>query len=252
MHKFPILDFNQLNNEMKILNISSYKKLSYIYEKMGGTFYDEEKRLLKGCQVAITGIGGFPVEVKNDKYFVMNNHVSLENIKDCLYKTLGMSAGMSYLNPHNKTLNDLANQTLSLDHHSIKHCIFLNVLLVGLSIGVEHEFSTQRDLVHLSRLTVAKTLAQKQPCLVINNEKTVELYKKILDFIDKQTASYNDEKKDWESLNLLYPTAKASMIMISGSLRNIEKLIALKDGEGKEDEFINILKKIEKTINWLK
>lgn len=252
MYKFPILDFDQLNNEMNSLKIPAYKKLPYIYENMGGTFYDKEKRLLKGCTVAITGIGGLPIGIKGNEYQILNNDVSLEDIKNNLGKTLGMSAGMSYLNPYNKTLNDLADKTLSLGHNSIKHSIFLNILLVGLSIGVEHEFSTQRDIIHLSRLTVAKTSAQKHPCLVVNNEKQVELYKNILDFTDKQIESYNDEEKDWETLNLLYPTAKASMIMISGSLRNIEKLVSLKDSDGKEDEFIDILNKIENVISRLK
>lgn len=252
MYKFPVLDFDQLNNEMNRLKIPAYKKLPYIYERMDGAFYDEEKRLLKECRVAITGIGGFPIGVDNNNYTLMGNKVSLEQIRESLYKTVGMSAGMSYLNPYNKSLDDLASKTLSFGHNSIKHSIFVNILLVGLSIGVEHEFSTQRDIIHLSRLTVAKTSAQKQPCLVVNNEKQIELYKNVLNFTDKQIESYNDEEKDWEALNLLYPTAKASMIMISGSLRNIEKLVSLKNSDGKEDEFVDILNKIENVISWLK
>ena len=47
MYKHPILDFNQLNNEMISLKIPAYQKLAYIYERMGGVFLDKEKRLIK-------------------------------------------------------------------------------------------------------------------------------------------------------------------------------------------------------------
>lgn len=251
MYKFPVLDFEQLNNKINDLKIPSYQKLPYIYSQMGGEFYDEGKRLLKGARVALTGIGGLPITVKENEYSILDKNISLNEIKAELYKTLGMSAGMSYLNPYNKTNNDLADKTLSLGHNSIKHTIFLNILLVGISIGVEHEFSSQRDIIHLSRLTVAKTSAQKQPCIVLSSDKQANIYKSVLDFTDKQIENYKGEK-DWESLNLLYPSAKASMLMISGSLRNIEKLVSLKDSDGKEDEFIDILNKIESVIEWLK
>lgn len=249
MYKHPILDFNQLNNEMISLKIPAYEKLSYIYERMGGDFFDKEKRLIKGSKVALVGIGGLPISIKNDKIFILGNETNLSSIKKELYTTMGFSAGMSYLNPYNKTNNELADKTLSLGHNSIKHTIQLNILLVGISSGVEHEFSSQRDIVHLSRLTVAKTSAQKKPCLILRNPQFVNSYKKIIEETDKITESITD--KDWESINLLYPSAKASMVMLSGTLKNIEKLIDLKNSDGKEDEFIESLEKIESLIKWL-
>lgn len=251
MYKFPFLDFDKLNNEMASLKVPAYKKLGFMYERMGGLFHDEPKRILKGAQVAIVGVGGLPVQVIDDKYAIIGHKHTLLEIKEELYKMAGLSAGMSYANPYNKTLNELADKTLSLGHTSILHTLNLNILIVGLTIGVEHEFSSQRDMVHLSRLTVAKTAAQKQPCLVLRDEKYIDIYSEILNNTDSRLKDL-DESKDWETINLLYPTAKASTLMISGTFKNILKLVALKDSDGKEDEFIDVLEKIDSAISWLK
>lgn len=250
MFKFPVLDFDALNNKMNSLNILSHKKLSVIYESMGGEFYDSEKRIMKGARVALIGTGGLPFQIKDNAYALMGNTLSLEDLKNELYKMAGMSAGMSYMNPYNKSFDDLAGATLARGHNSVLHTLSFNILITGLTCGVEHEFSSQRDIVHLSRLTVAKTVAQKEPCLVLHNERYLSLYSHILSETDKVVEEAQNSK-DWESLNLLYPTAKASGIILSGTFKNIQKLIALKDSGGKEDEFVSILKEIEKLFTWL-
>lgn len=250
MFKFPFLDFDALNEHMNALKIESNQKLSAIYEAMGGEFYDEEKRIMKGAKVALVGVGGLSVQIEQGDYVILGNKVSLENIKQALYKTSGISAGMSYMNPYHKSLTELSETTLSRGHTSILHTLSFNILITGLTIGVEHEFSSQRDIIHLSRLTVAKTTAQRKPCIIVRDKKYLNMYEKILKETDRLIDS-SENTKDWENINLLYPTAKASAIMISGSLKNIQKLIALKDSGGKEDEFIDILKEIDKLFTWL-
>jgi hypothetical protein len=47
---------------------------------------------------------------------------------------------------------------------------------------------------------------------------------------------------------LLFPTAKASGLLITGSLRNMMKLVSMKDSGGKEDEFVAALINIEKVL----
>lgn len=247
MYNHPFLDFDQLNEKMIKENVPSYKKLQYIYKTMDGTFHDEEQRLLTGSRAALVGIGGFPISVINGKPHILNNEVDLNEVKQSLHTMMGFSAGMSYLNPYNKSNYSLAEKTLSLGHNSIKHTLYLNILLVGISIGVEHEYSSQRDLVHLSRLTVAKTSAQKDPCLVLHNPLYVEQYKTILSAHD-QLSEVIEEKKDWESANLLFPSAKASMILLSGTLRNFEKIVELRHSGGKENEFISSLNQISDLI----
>jgi hypothetical protein len=250
MYTHPFLDLDSLNKDLEENKISATNKLPYIYEKMGGEFYNSEKKILKSARAAIVGIGGLPLEVKNGELFLLDKKTDVSEIKKALFKTLGASAFMSYLNPRRRDLESLANGTLSRGHNSIKHTLFFNILLVGHSIGVEHELSSQRDLIHLSRLTVAATKAQDDPCLTLLNGEQVELYENIL----KSTNKYLSEAKIpmlEETRNLLFPTAKSSMIMLSGSWRNFEKLISLKDSDGKEFELCQILKDIEELFNWL-
>lgn len=252
MYNFPLLDINALNNEMNIQNIISKDKLKYIYKKIGGDFYDQEEAIIKKARVAIVGIGGLPISIIDNKYYLLNKEVSLQDIKKELFKTVGFSAMLSYLNPKNKNLNDISDTTLNLGHNSIKHTVSFNVLVVGHSIGVEHELSSQRDIMHLSRLTVAKTTAQSSPCLTLLNEEHLPVYKKILKETN-ESLKIVDEKgfKDVEARNLLFPSAKSSMILLSGTWRNFEKLIDLKNSGGKENEFIVLLNDLEKLFNWL-
>lgn len=246
IYQYPFLDFNALNEEMIENGLKSYQKLPFIYEQMGGEFYDTEKQILKGSTVGVISIGGFPVELSHDgKLMVLGKETTISEIKEHLYKTVGMSSFMSYLNPKNKTLGELSEAVLALKHLSCLHTVHISVLLCGITSGVEHEFSSQRDIIHLSRLTVAKTVAQNAPCLVLHNEKYYDQYKKVLRLTQDVVSNSPD---DAETRNLLFPSAKASAIILTGSVKNFLKLIQLKDSGGKEDEFITVLKSIERVL----
>jgi hypothetical protein len=243
----PFLDFNALNQEMIEKDLKSYQKLPFIYEQMGGQFYDNDKQILKGAIVGLISIGGFPVELSNDgKLMVLGKETTMAEIKEHLYKTVGMSSFMSYLNPKNKSLAELSEAVLALKHLSCLHTVHMSVLLCGITSGVEHEFSSQRDIIHLSRLTVAKTIAQNAPCLVLHNEKYYEQYKKVLEVTKNVVSASLD---DAETRNLLFPSAKASAIILTGSVKNFLKLIQLKDSGGKEDEFVSVLKSIDDLVS---
>lgn len=251
MYKYPFLDFNALNEKIAQNKIVSENKLSYIYQHLGGEYYDKEEKILKGAKACIVGVGGIPVEIKDDKLCFFGNPVEIEDIKKQLLKTMGLSATMSYLNPKNRELETIAQKTLDLGHKSIMHTVFLNILVVGHSIGVEHELSSQRDLMHLSRLTVADSRAQNSPCLTLLNGEQVELYKKVLDSTTRLIKGAEIPMTE-ETRNLLFPTAKSSMILLSGSLRNFEKLVALKETGGKEFEFCQILNDIEGLLDFIR
>lgn len=247
MYQYPFLDFDSMNNRMNDNKIESHNKLKYIHEYLGGEFYDREKRIMTGSKTAIVSIGGFPIELSDEGLRFMGNLISLDDIIKQLYKSVGMSSFMSYLNPKNKTLTEIANSTLELEHYSVLHMINVSILVSGISIGVEHEFSSQRDIVHLSRVTVAKTKAQSYPCLVLNNKKYYHAYKKVLKITEE---SFGDiYKDDNETRNLLFPSAKASAVILTGSLKNMMKLVALKDAGGKEHEFIKALENINGSLN---
>lgn len=247
MHKFPFADFNQINNEMNNLDLKSHEKLAFMHTAIGGGFHDKEKTIMTGSAASIVTLGSFPIELnKTGGLCFMGNDVSLAMVKHKLYQTVGLSSFMSYLNPKNKTLNAIAESTIELKHHSVLHQIQVGVMLTGISIGVEHEFSTQRDIVHLSRLTVAKTSAQKSPCLVLRDANHYAAYQAVLESTKKILADHDIQ--DNETRNLLFPTAKASGLLITGSLRNMMKLVSMKDSGGKEDEFVAALLNIEKVL----
>lgn len=247
MFKYPFADLNKINNVMNEKKLKSNTKLAFIHEAIGGKFHDKEKKIMTGCAVAIVNLGGFVIEVKDNELVLFNKPIEINDILDNYRKSIGMSSFMSYLNPKNKSLNDISKSTMELKHYSVLHQINISLLITGISIGVEHEFSTQRDIIHLSRITVAKTQSQSSPCLVLPDSKYINTYKKVLnltqDILEKEKID-NQEIK-----NLLFPTAKASGLIINGSLRNLIKLVELKNSGGKEDEFIAALIEIEKVIN---
>lgn len=244
MYTYPFLDFDKLNQS---LCVASSNKLSQIYEKMGGLFHDEEKELMKGAVIGIVSVGGLPVEVSGADVKLLGVTVTPEKLKQEFNKMYGMSSFMSYLNPNQVPLDILGQATLDRGHTSILHTVSLGVLVVGISSGVEHEISSQRDIVHLSRLTVSKTKAQESPCLVLRNPKYIQSYKSILHQIKHTLSEVTDN--DLETRNLLYPSSKASAVLITGSVKNFKKLISLKDCGGKEDEFIELLEKLENALS---
>jgi hypothetical protein len=246
IYKWPFLDFNALNEDMIAKNLKSYQKLPYMYESIGGEFHDEDKQIMKGAVLALTSIGGFPIELSNNgELLILGKETTITDIKEHLYKTVGMSSFMSYLNPKNKTLSELSDAVISLKHLSCLHTVHISVIICGITSGVEHELSSQRDIIHLSRLTVAKTIAQNAPCLVLNNENYYEKYKKVLELTKNVVSGSLD---DAETRNLLFPAAKASAIILTGSIKNFLKLIQLKDSGGKEDELVTLLKSLEHLI----
>jgi hypothetical protein len=244
MYKYPFLDFGQLNDLMNSLEIKASDKLRFIYESMYGVFHDQEKELMAGSVVGLVAIGGIPITIKDGKTWLHGQEITPDQIKHQLMQTVGMSSFMSYLNPKNKTLEEMAQTTIDINHLSVLHTISFSILMAGISSGVEHELSSQRDIVHLSRLTVAKTKAQDSPCLVLRDRRHVDAYKKVLAFTKTMTSDIEDS----ETRNLLFPSAKASAVIITGTLKNLLKLVALKDAGGKEAELVELLVNLERIL----
>lgn len=242
------LDFNQLNTYLTENNVAVENRLQKTYELLGGEFWNEEKMLLKGAKVFLCGVGGLLFENHDNNTYLLNKKIEKGTLKHELMKVSGASSFMSYFNLGNLNLTTLGDKVVNeFNHTSVLHTMSLNVFIIGHSIGVEHELSSQRDLVHLSRLTVAKTKAQSNPPLTLLNEKLVPIYQNVLNSVKRELSS--NINQDIEAKNLLFPTAKSSMLMLSGSYKNFQKLIALKDAGGKEDELIDLLVKLEKVIH---
>jgi hypothetical protein len=118
---------------------------------------------------------------------------------------------------------------------SVLHAATANVLLAGHSNAVEHELTSQRDLVHLSRLTVNRTKAQSDPPLRIADAALLPAAGEIMQVTRDRLRSADGGSADaLEHRNALFPAAKASVILLSGTVRNLLKVAAT--GLGKEAE----------------
>lgn len=242
------LDFEKVNK--KLFSVPIDEKLRSLHYFAGGTFYDKEKRIIKNPAVKIVSIGGIPIK-QNDKgeLFLFGSPLNEENLNNALLSMAGMSSFLSYFNPGNKELDELGDKVVNnFKHKSVLHTFSLGILITGLSIGVEHEFSSQRDIIHLSRMTVARCDAQNSPLLVCPNEKLYPVYAEILKTTENIIKNNESLFENKEERNLLFPTAKASSLLITSSFNNVLKLISLKDKGGKEDELIRILMLLEKVV----
>ena len=121
--------------------------------------------------------------------------------------------------------------------------------MLALAIGaaaVETELCCQRDLVHLSRVTVARTAAQDDPSFVVLDETHLstlqEMRRHVLESLKPLTGSR-------EARNTLFPASKATMVLITGSLRNYQKLTAARDDQGKEEEYRRMLTALTQLLN---
>jgi hypothetical protein len=131
----------------------------------------------------------------------------------------------------------------------------VTLLLAGLSTAVENELNGQRDLVHLARLTEARTAAQGDPPVCVVDARDVPLFRGVLD-ATRATLSMlpGDDRAPadrHESRNLVFPAAKATLVLITGSLRALQKLVSAIDDEGRELEYRRCLTAINDVLSSL-
>lgn len=206
-------------------------KLTVALAQAGCRAWDEEGRYIRTPSVALTGIGGFPISEE-----MLSQYRAKRTIIP------GASGGFSYLNARGKDLPALYDTVTGHGHYSIAHTATANVLVAGVSAGVENEFNSQRDVVHLSRLTVARTGIQERPPIIVPRAELLAPTKAITEYTDGVLADITANKlDDWEGRNLLYPTAKATLFLATASLRNFQKLVAQRHDGGKEAEYVRAL-----------
>ncbi len=125
------------------------------------------------------------------------------------------------------------------------------MLVAGVNINTEAEMNCQRDLVHLSRLTVARTAIQEEPAIVAPDQRSYEIaqivYNATRSVLDA-TRPERPTRDDQEIRNAFYPVNKATAFMVSGTLRNVAKVTEFVDDEGKEREYRRVLGKIRATL----
>lgn len=221
------------------------EKMSTALAYAGAEFHDDRQHFVSKGSVALVGIGGQPVAHATD-----SDALIAERLARYIHgsqEMMGSSAAFSYLNSGERSLVELFESVTKLGHFSIAHTASVNILLSGLSEGAELELNLQRDIVHISKVTNARTTVQTRPPLVVSNPRHLQLARSI----DEMTAKLIDDNRDandldeLEVLNSFYPVNKATILMMSGDLSNMRKFTQMRDDKGKEKE----LRDIADTLN---
>ena len=224
------------------------EKLRRMFGLIGVDFFDREHHFVKRPVVCLSAIGGLsPAFLGLMAPQFLRASVKREEIAHIVYElrgSMGIGAFMSYLTA-SKTTDELYYQVVDRGELSIAHMAELSFLIAGVSLGVEAELDSQRDLVHLARLTVARTAAQMSPPVVVLYPQHYEAARDIRNLAIERLAHLMPEsasRKDaLESCNLLFPAAKATAMVVTGSLRNLLKLVAQLGDSGKEEELKRVL-----------
>lgn len=229
-------------NEMKLREALDYA---------GCDFHDQDKRFVLGHNVSLVGVGGVPIAEVTDTDDEISK--SLEEKVRGTRHLMGSSAAFSYLNSGEKPVAELYDTVTRLGHFSIAHAVQVNLVVAGISEGTELELSLQRDLIHLSKLTNARTVVQNKPPVVVPEGIDPSLVQKLYDHTEEVASSLR-QSGDVDSLeyaNGLFPVNKATLLMISGDLSNLRKIAALREDAGKERELRSVATSIFVLLNKL-
>lgn len=219
-----------------ISEVPADEKISSLLEYSGCSFHDDKSKFVGNHVVALAGIGGLPIAYEHDS----DNEIR-QRIHDRVTESrlmMGSAAAFSYLNTGEKPIEQLYDTVTKLGHYSIAHTVQVNFVVAGISEAAELELSLQRDIVHLSKLTNARTRVQNQPPIVVRDSKHLPIVERLYQEIARATNELRTDKTGdtLEAVNGLYPINKATALMISGDLSNLRKLTSLRHDQGKERE----------------
>jgi hypothetical protein len=233
---------------------SSVDKIKAFLKTSGVMFYDDENNFVKVPSLWICWFGGVPFTFwESSTLCFWDDSISPTNIAKWMNKMRAIWGFMSYLNNANRTTQEMVDGMKNLWHQSTEHMMHLNILIAGLSTSVENEFNSQRDLVHLARITEARTNIQNDPPLVVLDIKLLPYFQAVKKFISNNRPEISielfDKKDHLEATNLIHPAAKATAIVLSWSIRNFKKIVAMKDDSGKELEFRRIVAQLDELLS---
>lgn len=212
-----------------------------------------ELLLLAGCRsdplcprvivepaVRLVSIGGLPLAK------LAEGGLAPKDAAEMAEASMGCAGALSYLAlPGGCARGAYRKIAIEHGHASVAHAVSVSVFVAGATCAVENEFNSQRDLVHLARITEARSACQDAPPLVCPGPAFADACRSALEFSDSLVAALPlgrpptpDER---EAANLLRPANKATAFLVTGSLRNFQKLFAAVDEPGKEAEFRKLL-----------
>ena len=225
------------------------RRLAALLAGAGCEMHPEDGRFVMAPSAKLWAIGGLPARA------LMAKGISLEEAAGWTAETMGSAGAMSYLSLPGGSAGAAYEKILGeLGHCSAAHAASASIVVAGVSCAVENEFNSQRDLVHMARVTEARSSCQASPCLVVHEPIFFELSRKALDAIEAivaqaPSASEGVSKADAkEALHNLFPSSKATVFVLTGTLRNFQKLLAARGDPGKEKEFRRMLRLIHATL----
>lgn len=253
-----VTDLKALWDSLK--GIEQERKIKNLLANAGVEFYDNGLTFIKKPFVSLVALGGVPIHLNEQQTedqlalsLMPNSPFTFNELRSEFSAMMGYSSNLSYLNPKDVEASQMGRKTIQLGHHSVAHTTVLSMFIAGVSIACEAEFNTQRDLIHLSRITVARTKAENSPPVVVHDEKILSSYQVVLQAIKNQVEDarikFGQSQDVLEAVNLMYPAAKGTAIMFTGSLNAFKKLTNQRSDKGKELEYRNILSQMNKTLN---
>ena len=213
----------------------------------------EPKRFVAAPAVALSAVGGIPLTSTSAGQVSLvtspSEPLTNETLFNATTQMMAYSGMMSYLNSGHHDEESLYYHLVSRAELSFAHTVSLSFLVAGISTGVENEFNSQRDLVHLSRLTVARTAIQRDPPLVVPAAEMLPAYQKAFEAAQAARKDMHGKGRDFEeTANLVFPAAKATAFVMTGTLRNLIKLTEGIDDNGKEREYRDVLHRLRSAL----
>lgn len=236
-------------------------RLGVLLERAGVRFHDAERRFVKAPVARLVAVGGLSLRaafargVRVEGVDDVGDRRWFEALRDEHVALMGSAAAMTYLDPKDRGASALATVALEKGHASIAHVVTVTLLVAGLSTAVENELNGQRDLVHLARLTEARTEAQSDPPVCVLCEEDVENFRALREarqrlFAEREATAMLGLLAH-EAVNLSHPAAKATMVLLTGTLRNLQKLVSAIDDAGREEEYRRVLLAVNDALSAL-
>eukprot|EP00466_Bigelowiella_natans_P007618 jgi/Bigna1/71256/fgenesh1_pg.15_\ len=228
---------------------------------------DQGRLFVRDPVLAVSAIGGIPIRLGTS---VPRDCVELgigpvgkgpvvhvKDLADAFRRQMGLAGFPSYLNPKGISADQMWDVVAKHRHFSVAHAASVSFVMAGHSCAVENEFNCQRDIIHIARLTVARTAAQANPPLVVPHRELLPAYRRVRE----STAGLIEEMKqrkrpeemnvgDWQEARFaMFPAAKAHVAVVTGSLRNLQKLSGEMSSGGKEIEYVRLLSKMNDSLH---
>jgi hypothetical protein len=117
---------------------SSYKD---IFIDLEDRFLSDDSANQTDRIIGICGIGGFPVQISDDNFFLLNNKLTQQFIQEELTRSLGMGAVLTHRNRSKLTNKELGEVCLQKGHFWTFGAMNVTVAFINVPIFCELSFS---------------------------------------------------------------------------------------------------------------